>query len=42
MTGYLHLRGHRTLRLALGLLDLTAQEVGLIKLTAPKKFQKPD
>lgn len=39
---YLHLRAHRTLRLGLGLLDITAQQMGLIKLDAPKKFVKPD
>jgi glycosyltransferase involved in cell wall biosynthesis len=42
LTGYLHLRAHRTLRLGLGLLDLTAQEISLIKLDAPKRFEKPD
>ncbi|HUK81413.1 MAG TPA: glycosyltransferase [Verrucomicrobiae bacterium] len=39
---YLHLRAHRTLRLGLGLLDVTAEEIGLIKLDAPRKFEKPD
>jgi glycosyltransferase involved in cell wall biosynthesis len=39
---YLHLRAYRTLRLGTALLDMSAQELGLIKLTAPKKFQKPD
>ncbi len=42
VAAYLHLRAHRTLRLGLGLLDVTAQEVGLMKLDAPKKFVKPD
>jgi hypothetical protein len=41
-TAYLHLRAHRTLRLGLGLLDVTAEQVGLIKLDAAKKFEKPD
>ena len=40
VTVYLHLRAHRTLRLGIALLDLTAQEMKLIKLTAPKKFVK--
>jgi len=42
VTVYLHLRAHHTLRLGIALLDLTAQEMKLIKLTAPKKFDKPD
>ncbi len=33
---YLHLRAHRTLRLGLGLLELTAQQLGLTKLDAKK------
>ena len=41
-TGYLHLRARRTIRLAIALLDLTAQEIKLIKLEAPRKFVKPD
>jgi hypothetical protein len=32
MAGVLHLRAQRTLRLGLGLIDLTAQETGLTKL----------
>jgi hypothetical protein len=36
------LRAHRTLRLGIALLDLTAQEMKLVKLDAPKKFVKPD
>ncbi len=40
--GYLHLRAHRTLRLGAALLDMTAQQVGLTKLSAPRKFVKPD
>ena len=39
-TAYLHLRAHRTLRLGVGLLDVTAQQIGLVKLNAPKKFVK--
>jgi len=39
--GYLYLRARRSLRLATALLDLCAKQVGLIKLTAPKKFVKP-
>jgi len=35
-TGYLHLRAHRTLRLGLGLLDLTAKQMGLTKLGTNK------
>jgi glycosyltransferase involved in cell wall biosynthesis len=42
VTGYLHLRTRRTVRLGLALLDLTAQEMKLTKLSAPKKFVKPD
>jgi O-antigen biosynthesis protein len=42
VTVYLHLRAHRTLRLGIALLDLTSQEMKLIKLDAPKKFVKPD
>ncbi len=42
VTAYLHLRAHRTQRLGIALLDLTAQELQLIKLDAPKKFVKPD
>ena len=41
-TGYLYLRARRTMRLAIALLDLTAQEMKLIKLAAPRKFVKPD
>ncbi len=41
VAGYLHLRTARTLRLGVALLDLTAQELGLVKLDAPKKFEKP-
>ncbi len=40
--GYLHLRAHRTLRLGIALLDVTAQEMKLTKLSAPKKFVKPE
>ena len=40
--GYLYLRARRSLRLATALLDLCARQVGLIKLTAPKKFVKPN
>ena len=40
--GYLHLRARRTIRLGIALLDLTAQEMKLIKLDAPRKFVKPD
>ena len=40
--GYLYLRARRSLRLATALLDLCARQVGLIKLTAPKRFVKPD
>lgn len=39
---YLRQRARRTLRLATALLDLTAQEMKLIKLAAPKKFVQPD
>ena len=39
---YLHRRAERTKRLAAALLDITAQELGLIKLRAPKKFMKLD
>ncbi len=39
---YLQWRARRTLRLGIALLDLTAQQLGLVKLTAPKKFEKPD
>jgi len=39
---YLPLRALRTLRLGAALLDSIAQELGLIKLNAPKKFQKSD
>ena len=42
VAAYFHIRGRRTLRLGAALLDLTAQQVGLIKLKAPKKFEKPD
>jgi GT2 family glycosyltransferase len=42
VAAYLHLRALRTLRLGAALLDLSAQELGLIKLNVPKKFQKPD
>ena len=41
VTGYLHLRAKRTLRLGVALLDLTAKELDLIKLAAAKKFEKP-
>jgi hypothetical protein len=41
VAAYLHLRALRTLRLGAALLDLSAQELGLIKLNAPKKFEKP-
>ncbi|MEI6084342.1 MAG: glycosyltransferase [Verrucomicrobiota bacterium] len=40
--GYLHLRARRTIRLGIALLDLTAQDLKLTKLDAPKKFVKPD
>ena len=40
VTAYLHLRAHRTLRLGVALLDLTAQEMKLIKLSAPRRFEK--
>ena len=40
--GYLHLRTRRTIRLGIALMDLTAQEIKLTKLNAPKKFVKPD
>jgi glycosyltransferase involved in cell wall biosynthesis len=40
--GYLQLRARRTLRLGVALMDLTARGLGLIKLTAPRKFEKPD
>jgi glycosyltransferase involved in cell wall biosynthesis len=40
--GYLHLRALRSLRLAVALLDVTAQQLRLTKLTAPKKFERPD
>ena len=39
---YLTVRARRTLRLGLALMDLTAQELGLMKLATPKKFVKPD
>ena len=39
---YLHQRARWTMRLGLALLDLTAQELKLIKLRAPKKFVKPE
>jgi hypothetical protein len=39
---YLHLRAHRTLRLAIALLDVTAQQMGFTKLDAPRKFEKPE
>lgn len=39
---YLHLRAHRTLRLAIALLDVTAQQMNLTKLNAPRKFEKTD
>jgi glycosyltransferase involved in cell wall biosynthesis len=42
VAGYLHLRARRTMRLGMALLDLTAQELKLIKLRAPKKFVKPE
>jgi glycosyltransferase involved in cell wall biosynthesis len=38
---YLHWRARRTMRLGIALLDLTAQELKLVKLSAPKKFEKP-
>lgn len=37
VTGYLHQRARRTLRLGLGLLDYTAKELGLVKLDTAKK-----
>jgi glycosyltransferase involved in cell wall biosynthesis len=40
--GYLRLRTRRSVRLATAVLDLCAKELNLIKLTAPKKFVKPD
>ena len=40
--GYLHLRAHRTLRLAIALMDVTAQQMGFAKLDAPRKFEKTD
>ena len=40
--GYLYLRARRSLRLAVALLDLCANQLKLIKLSAPKKFVKPD
>lgn len=40
--GYLQLRTRRSLRLATALLDLCAKQLKLIKLSAPKKFVKPD
>jgi hypothetical protein len=39
---YLHLRTRRTVRLATAVLDLCAKDLKLIKLSAPKKFVKPD
>ncbi len=38
---YLRQQARRALRLAVALLDLTAQELKLIKLRAPKKFIRP-
>lgn len=38
---YLYLRTRRSLRLATALLDLCAKELNLIKLSAPRKFEKP-
>jgi hypothetical protein len=40
--GYLRLRTRRSVRLATAVLDLCAKELKLVKLTAPKKFVKPD
>lgn len=40
-TGYLYLRARRSLRLATALLDLCAKQLGLIKLSAPRRFEKP-
>jgi glycosyltransferase involved in cell wall biosynthesis len=40
--GYLHLRARRSLRLAVALLDLCAQQLALTKLKTPRKFVKPD
>ena len=40
--GYLHLRTRRSVRLTTAVLDLCARELKLIKLSAPKKFVKPD
>ncbi len=40
VTGYLHLRTGRTLRLGIALLDLTAEQLGLKKLEAKKETPK--
>jgi len=40
VAGYFHLRTRRTLRLGVALLDLTAQELDLVKLQEPKRFEK--
>jgi hypothetical protein len=42
VAAYLHLRARRTLRLGVALLDMTAQELGIMKLDKPRKFEKPD
>jgi hypothetical protein len=40
--GYLYLRARRSLRLAVALLDLCASQLKLVKLSAPKKFEKSE